>query len=153
VTLIENAGKETEECPSLTLMVMFESVPTSDEAGVPLSRPVAESKLDHDGAFWTEKVSESPSASDAVGTKEYADPAWTLVAGVPEMVGAEFEGEPDDVPDPDVLVEEEPELPADGVGVAAEALEPEPPQPDRTPTPMPAPRTSSTIVPEICFIK
>ena len=60
--------------------------------------------------------------------------------------------EPDEVPDPEVLVEDEPELLADCVGIAAEALEPEPPQPERTPIAIPVLSTNNISLPEICFI-
>jgi hypothetical protein len=41
VTAIVNAGSETLFIPSLTLMMMFEYVPTFELDGVPLSKPVA----------------------------------------------------------------------------------------------------------------
>src|SRR5690606_9545628 len=58
--------------------------------GVPDRRPVFVSKSAHWGRFSIEKVSTSPSASEAVGTKLYADPATTCVCGLPEIVGAWF---------------------------------------------------------------
>lgn len=82
------------------------------------------------------------------------DPAATVVAGVPEMLGAGLEAEePDDGLDPVVPVDDAPEPVADCAGVAAGALELEPPQPERMPTPSPVLRTSSVSVPDICFIR
>ena len=113
-TLIENGARETVDCPSLTLIVMFEVVPTAAGGGVPFSRPEAASKLAQSGMLAIENVSESPSASEAVGRKAYPWPAVTLVAGVPEICGGVFV--------------------SFCVGPDAGMLVPEPPVPDPTPT-------------------
>jgi hypothetical protein len=155
VTLIENAGNAAEECPSLTLMMIFEAMPTLDKLGVPLNRPVEVSKLAQSGRFWIEKVNVSPSVSLAVGANEYADPASTVVAGVPEIVGAELELEldeedPDDVPDPEAPEDDELEPVADcavPVVAAVEASELEPPHPESTPRPRHALSASSVSLP------
>jgi hypothetical protein len=47
-------------------------------------------KLAHAGLLATEKPNALPFASLAVGWNEYATPAPTVVAGVPEMTGATF---------------------------------------------------------------
>ena len=76
------------------------------------------------------------------------------MAGVPEIVGAELEEEdPDDVPDPEGLEDDELEPLADCVAVAAEAPELEPPQPESRPIPRPAPSKSNVSLPEIRFIR
>jgi hypothetical protein len=48
-TWMENAGSDVLWVPSLTLITMFASVPTSAVAGVPLSSPVAMLKLAQGG--------------------------------------------------------------------------------------------------------
>ncbi|HEU4603400.1 MAG TPA: hypothetical protein VFS24_15610 [Steroidobacteraceae bacterium] len=68
-TVIANAGREVLVLPSLTLITMFEVVPTFVLAGVPLNAPVEELKLVHDGLFEMEKVRGSPFASLAEGRK------------------------------------------------------------------------------------
>jgi hypothetical protein len=50
-TLIENAGNEALDVPSLTLMTMPEYVPAWVAAGEPLSAPLEALKLAQDGAF------------------------------------------------------------------------------------------------------
>ena len=67
-------------------------VPTFAVPGVPLNRPVAESKLAQTGLPETLNVSESPSASLAVGVNTYACPAVTVPAGAPLITGAVFGG-------------------------------------------------------------
>jgi hypothetical protein len=67
VTVIENAARLLVDAPSLTRIMMFANVPSSATVGVPLSRPVAASKLVHDGGFVIEKLKGSPSGSLAVG--------------------------------------------------------------------------------------
>jgi hypothetical protein len=57
-----------------------------------LSRPVEVLKLAQTGLFVIAYVSALPSASEADGVNEYAVPAVTLVAGVPLIVGALFDG-------------------------------------------------------------
>ena len=56
--------------------------------GVPESRPLAMLKLAHAGLFCTEKLSVLPLGPLAAGWNEYGVPARSLVAGVPEMLGA-----------------------------------------------------------------
>jgi hypothetical protein len=87
-----NGGSDVVAAPSLTLITMFENVPTFASVGVPASRPVLVLKLAHDGRFEIENRSLSPSASDAVGWKLYACPAMTLGAGEPEIVGGVLAG-------------------------------------------------------------
>src|SRR5687768_1496194 len=82
-TVIANAGSVAPALPSLTLMTMLEYVPTLAAAGVPESWPVAVLKLAHAGRFAIENVNASPFASDALGRKLYALPAFTEVAGEP----------------------------------------------------------------------
>lgn len=90
-TRIANAGNEAVRRPSLTVMMMFENVPAA--VGVPLKRPVAVSNaVAQLGRFWIEKPSVPPSGSVALGVNEYAEPAFTDVAGVPVMVGARLAG-------------------------------------------------------------
>ena len=69
---MENAGRAADARPSLTLITMFEYVATFDAAGVPVSLPVEELKLAHEGRFEIAKVSASPFASAALGWKLYA---------------------------------------------------------------------------------
>ena len=49
VTVMENAGRLSEDSPSETLITMLETVPTSASPGVPDKRPVDASKLAQDG--------------------------------------------------------------------------------------------------------
>ena len=56
-TVIAKAGSEAVCDPSLTLMTIPESLPTSAALGVPVSWPVAESNVAHAGLFVIEKVS------------------------------------------------------------------------------------------------
>ena len=90
-TVIEKAGRLALLLPSLTEITMLLNVPTLLEDGVPVRRPFAVLKLAQLGRFLIENPSEFPSRSLAVGLKEYAEPAFTLVAGVPVIVGARFE--------------------------------------------------------------
>ena len=55
-TVIAKAAMEADELPSLTLITMPASVPTSAAAGVPLSCPVAALKPAQDGLFAMENV-------------------------------------------------------------------------------------------------
>src|SRR5690606_31152313 len=89
-TVIENAGREAVALASLTVVTMFEYVPTCREPGVPCRRPRDGSSDAHGGAFATEKVSLSPSGSLAVGAKAYGSPTFADDDGVPEIVGARF---------------------------------------------------------------
>src|SRR5262245_20012570 len=87
VTLIVNAGSETDALPSLTLMTTFEYVPTCAAVGVPVSRPFDVLKVAQAGLFWMLNVSVSLFASLAVGVNVYATPARTDVSGVPLITG------------------------------------------------------------------
>jgi hypothetical protein len=77
--------------PSLTLMTMFENVPTCVDVGVPDSCPVTLLNVAHTGRFWMLKPSVSFSASAALGRKLYACPTLAEVDGVPLIVGALFD--------------------------------------------------------------
>jgi hypothetical protein len=68
-------------------MTMFDVVPTSPACGLPLRRPLVESKVAQPGLFCTLYVS-VPAAPATVGWNEYASPTFTLLAGVPEMLSA-----------------------------------------------------------------
>src|SRR5579883_834466 len=87
LTLIVKGASAAEAVPSLALMVMLASVCAL--AGVPESWPVAMLKLAQLGLLLTENDSVFPAESLAVGVKEYAEPATTLLAGVPVMVTVE----------------------------------------------------------------
>ena len=65
-----NAGSAALEVPSLTLIMMFEYVPTLAAVGVPLSWPVLVLKAAHEGWLAIEKVSVLPLGSVVVGVKE-----------------------------------------------------------------------------------
>ena len=67
VTEIANAGRLSDRLPSVTRMTMLPKVPV--EVGVPDRRPVVALNVAHDGLFWIEKASVSPSGSDAEGWK------------------------------------------------------------------------------------
>jgi hypothetical protein len=68
-TVIENAGNATlAALPSLTLIAMFEKVPTA--VGVPWSWPVVALNVAQAGRFAMLNVSVSPSGSLAVGVNE-----------------------------------------------------------------------------------
>ncbi len=69
VTCIEKAGNDVIKTPSETLTTTPLEVPTLTATGDPASTPVAVSKVAHAGAFWTLKVSKSPSGSEAWGVK------------------------------------------------------------------------------------
>ena len=67
-TSIENGASSALNSPSLTLMTMFECVPISPAAGVPVSARVVESKVSHAGrgaplVSVADHVNGSPSAS------------------------------------------------------------------------------------------
>src|SRR6202035_4821418 len=81
-TWIENAGREADCVPSLTLIRMLPQVPASAECGVPESSPVLELKVAQAGAFTMLKVSARPCGSLATGVKEYSEPASTHEAAV-----------------------------------------------------------------------
>jgi hypothetical protein len=65
-----NGGSAALEVPSLTLMSMFEYVPTFAAAGVPLNWPVLVLKVAHEGLLLIEKVSGLPLGSVVVGVNE-----------------------------------------------------------------------------------
>ena len=67
---MEKAAREAVCVPSLTEIVILESVPASALEGVPVSAPVVLLKLAHDGLLLIEKVSEPPLGSVVVGVKE-----------------------------------------------------------------------------------
>lgn len=69
-TLIAKAGSDLVAMPSLTLMTIFEYVPTCDEDGVPVSLPVLLLNEAQAGFILILKVSLLPSGSDAVGWNE-----------------------------------------------------------------------------------
>ena len=56
VTVMANAGSASVVLPSLTLMMIFESVPTLAAAGVPESSPVVALKLAQVGLSVMEKL-------------------------------------------------------------------------------------------------
>jgi len=87
LTVIVKVGSAADALPSLTLIAMPGSVPTSAAEGVPLSCPVAALKLAHGGMLVIENVRVLPEGSLAVGVKEYAVPTVALVPGDPEIVG------------------------------------------------------------------
>ena len=67
VTVMSNAAKLTVALPSVTLMTMPLVTPLWATVGVPLSLPVAASKVAHAGLLVILNVSLSLSASAAVG--------------------------------------------------------------------------------------
>ena len=70
MTAMANAGSTALDVPSLTLITMFEYVPTLAAAGVPLNRPVLVLKLAQEGLLLIENVSVLPLGSVVVGMKE-----------------------------------------------------------------------------------
>jgi hypothetical protein len=66
--VIVNAASEALAVPSLTLITMPWSVPTSPDPGVPLSWPVAELSVTHCGRLVAEKVSTALALLDAALT-------------------------------------------------------------------------------------
>jgi len=70
LTTIENGDNDAESVPSVTLMTMLASVPTSPVPGVPDSWPVVVLKAAQVGLFWIENVSAFPAGSLAVGVNE-----------------------------------------------------------------------------------
>ena len=72
MTVIENAASAALALPSLTLMTMFEYVPTLALVGVPDSWPVARAEGRPRGPVLDVKPSVLPSASAAIGWKLYA---------------------------------------------------------------------------------
>jgi len=88
VTVMLNACNEVLALPSVTEITMFEYFPTCDADGVPPRTPVDELNQAHAGL--PEMLNVSGSLSHADGWKRYLVPAVTVVAGVPEIVGALF---------------------------------------------------------------
>ena len=88
VTVIVNAARLADSVPSLTLMEIPEKSPLIEAPGVPDNLPVDVLNDAHAGRLLILNVSESPSASVAVGRNEYALPASTVVAGIPDICGA-----------------------------------------------------------------
>lgn len=86
-TVIVKAGSEALATPSLTLITIPASVPTSAAVGVPLSCPLAILKLAQEGRLLMENVRPFPAGSLAVGENEYAIPTVALVPAVPEIEG------------------------------------------------------------------
>ena len=68
-TAMLKGGSEAARLPSETEITMFAKVVTSPAAGVPLRRPLRESKVAQAGLFAIWYSSELPSGSDAVGWK------------------------------------------------------------------------------------
>ena len=64
------AWREAEAAPSLTLITMFEKVPTLELEGVPLRVPVDVLSVAQDGGFWMLKLSVVPDGPLAVGVNE-----------------------------------------------------------------------------------
>jgi hypothetical protein len=69
VTSIENGGSSALARPLLTLMMMFESAPSSAAEGVPLNVPFSALKLAQTGLFRMRNVSVLEPDSDVVGVK------------------------------------------------------------------------------------
>ena len=89
VTVIENAGSDAvPPLPSLTLILMFEYVPTLALDGTADSWHFVLLNDNHAGLFWIEQRSASPSASEIVAMKLYQTPTLMVVGGVPEILGA-----------------------------------------------------------------
>jgi len=84
---MENVGRYAWYLPSLTRIWMREYVPTLDEVGVPVSKPVDASKRAHAGMLRIRNDRRSPSGSEAEGRKAYCCPTTAVVGGVPEIVG------------------------------------------------------------------
>ena len=66
-TVIENAGSDALDDPSLTLITMPGSVPTLPAVGIPDSCPVPLLKFAHEGLAAIEKLSFAPLAALALG--------------------------------------------------------------------------------------
>jgi len=86
-TVIVKAGSEALATPSLTLITIPATVPTSAAVGVPLSCPLAILKLAHEGRLLMENVRPLPAGSLAVGANEYAIPTVAFAPAVPEIEG------------------------------------------------------------------
>jgi hypothetical protein len=87
VTVIAKGASCAHARPSATLIVMPEVVPMLEVAGVPLRFPVDVLKLAHVGLLAIVNCNcRQRELVDAVGVKENAVPAATLVGGEPEIV-------------------------------------------------------------------
>ena len=67
VTTIEKVGSDADDMPSLTVILIFEYVPTCAVVGVPVRLPVELLKLAQEGLLVIEQLSVLPSASAAAG--------------------------------------------------------------------------------------
>ena len=91
LTVMENGGSEaTPPLPSLTLMMMFEYVPTSALVGMSDNWHLVLLKTAHAGGFWIEQRRVSPFGSEIVAMKLYQTPTLAVVGGVPEIRGGEL---------------------------------------------------------------
>src|SRR5690606_8660165 len=87
-TVIEKAGSETVEWPSLTLITMLRYVvPTCETPGAPVRRPVWVLNAVHGGWFVTENVRRRRSGSLAAGRKCQVVRAMAVVGAKPEITG------------------------------------------------------------------
>src|SRR5688572_12192826 len=84
---MRNAGSWVAAFESLTSMVIMPDMPTLASVGVPVSAPVVTLNVAQAGTLDALKVSGSPFGSAAFGVNEYAEPAASVVAGVPSMSG------------------------------------------------------------------
>jgi hypothetical protein len=69
-TVMLKGFSEADAWPSLTLIPMFENVPTFELVGVPLIVPVAMLNVAQEGRFCTVKLSVVPDGPLALGVKE-----------------------------------------------------------------------------------
>jgi len=69
-TVMLNGASDADAWPSLSLIPMFEIVPTLELEGVPLTVPVAMLNVAQEGRFWTEKPRVVPDGPLALGVKE-----------------------------------------------------------------------------------
>lgn len=67
--VMENAGSDAVSRPSLTLMTIFDAVPTCDMPGAPVRRPVVELNAAHEGLLRIDHFSLFPSGSCPEGRK------------------------------------------------------------------------------------
>jgi hypothetical protein len=91
LTVMEKGGSDAvPPLPSLTLMMMFEYVPTSALVGTSDNWQRVLLKTAHAGGFWIEHLSSSPFGSEMVAMKLYQTPTLAVVEGTPEIRGGEF---------------------------------------------------------------
>jgi hypothetical protein len=85
--VIENAGSEADDLPSLTEITIPGHVLA--EVGLPVSEPVELENCAQDGRLTIENrnLRAGVSGSFAVGVKEYELPTMTVCGGEPEIVG------------------------------------------------------------------